>query len=542
MKAAVTGVLWVFLAVPLCGAPEPQGAPEEGCTLAGVVVKSTTGAPLKRAVVYLQRIEAAANNEQHSLRTDAGGRFSFSGLRPGSYSLWVNRDGYLNIAYGQETPDSPPKPVSLKPGERKTDLVFRLIPLGDIVGHVYDEDGEAVSGVSIQALRRSYLNGRRQFVTTASTSSDDLGAYRLARLTPGEYFVSATYNDPAPTDQGTPVSYVPVYYAGTTDPSGAQSIRIGTEQELPDVDFTLVPVRAVSVRGKATNTAGWTLPGLNVGLLRRDFGMFSYQGNAGVDAQGNFELRGVPPGSYVLNVQYYDRGTQYSGRQTVQVGGADVDGVELLLGPGSEVKGFVRIEGKSDFSATGLQVQLNPREQIQMGAQPATVQADGSFALGHVADGPYLVNLCCPPPNYYLKAAHWGSEDALTDGLTLNQAQSPSSLELVLSPAGAQVEGVVLNDEKPADSAVVVLVPDANHRGQTGQYPVTGINPEGRFTLTSVPPGEYTLFAWDKADNGAYMDPEFLHPYERSGKSLHVEEGSKLSVQLDLIHSRDSDQ
>ena len=538
MKSAIAGVLLVFLATPF-HAQETPSPPEDRCMLAGVVVKSTTGAPLKRAVVYLQRV---GGQEQHSVRTEAGGRFSFSGLGPGTYSLWVNRDGYLNIAYGQETPESPPKFLTLKPGERKTDLVFRLIPLGDIVGHIYDEDGEAISGVNIQALRSTYFNGRRQFATTASTSSDDVGSYRLARLTSGDYFVSATYNDPAPSDQGAPVSYVPVYYPGTTDPTAAQSVRIGTGQELPDVDFTLVPVRAVSVRGRVVNVAGRALPGLNVGLLRRDFGMFSYQGNATVDPQGNFELHGVPPGSYVLNVQYYDRGTQYSGRQAVEAGSSDVDGVELLLGPGSEVKGLVRIEGKADFSVTGLQVQLNPREQTQMSAQPATVQADGSFTLEHVADGPYLVSLCCPPPNSYLKAARWGTEDALSDGLNLNQAQASGSLELVLSPAGAQIEGVVLNDEKPANSAVVVLVPDANRRSQMGQYPVTGISPEGRFTFTSIPPGEYTLFAWDKADNGAYMDPEFLHPYEKSGRAVHAEEGSKLSVQLELIHNGDNNQ
>jgi hypothetical protein len=516
---------------------EPQSQPEEGCTLAGAVVKSTTGAPLKRAVVYLQRMGGAGNNEQYNLRTDAGGRFSFSGVRAGEYSLWVNRDGYLQMAYGQETPASPPKPLTLKRGERRTDLLFRLIPLGDIVGHVYDEDGEALSGVNIQALRYTYFNGRRQFVTAASVSSDDVGAYRLARLTPGDYFVSATYNDPAPSDQEAPFSYVPVYYPGTADAAAAQSIRLGTGQELPDIDFTMVPVRAVSIRGRVITAGGRALPGLNVGLLRGDSGMFSYQGNAGVDAQGHFILRGVPPGSYVLNVQYYDRGQQFSGRQAVEVGSSDVDAVDLVLGPGSEVKGSVRIEGKADFSATGLQVQLSPREQIQMGAQPATVQADGSFIFEHLPDGPYLVSLCCPPPNFYLSSARLGPEDALSGGITLNQAQSSGSLELILSAAGGQIDGQVLNDGKAATSGVVVLVPDANQRPQTPQYPVTGVSPEGRFTFTSVPPGEYTLFAWEKADNGVYMDPEFLQQYEHSGKAVHIDAGSKLNAELELIPS-----
>lgn len=537
MKNAAIGLIFVLTGTAL-RAQEPQN--QDTCAVSGVVVKSTTGAPLKRAIVYLQHIGTTASNEQYSLRTDVGGRFSFSGLRPGDYSMWVNRDGYLNMSYGQDKPQSPPKPLTLRPGERRTDLLFRLVPLGDIVGHVYDEDGEPVSGVNIQALQYNYVNGHRQLLPTGTTSSDDVGAYRLARLTPGEYYIGATYNDPAPpSDQATPVAYVPVYYPGATDPAAAQPIRVGTGQELPDVDFTLVPVRSVSIRGRLICTTDRILPGLNVGLLRRDVGMFSYQGNSMVDSQGNFEIRSVPPGSYVLSVQYYDRGRQYSGRQTVDVGNSDVDGVELVLGPGSEVKGVVRIEGKG-LSPKGLQVQLVPREQVQMGAQPSNVEANGSFAFQHVPDGPYLVNLCCLPPNFYLKAARLGSEDALANGVNLNQTQPAGSLDLIVSSAGGQIEGVVVSEEKPASFGLVVLVPDSSVRGQSSPYPATGLAGDGRFTLTSIPPGEYSLFALERADNSAYMDPEFLHTYETYGKPVRIEEGSKLTVQLELIHSKDS--
>jgi len=44
MKSAVAGVLLVFLATPF-HAQESQSPPEDKCMLAGVVVKSTTGAP-----------------------------------------------------------------------------------------------------------------------------------------------------------------------------------------------------------------------------------------------------------------------------------------------------------------------------------------------------------------------------------------------------------------------------------------------------------------------------------------------------------------
>ena len=57
----------------------------------------------------------------------------------------------------------------------------------------------------------------------------------------------------------------------------------------------------------------------------------------------------------------------------------------------------------------------------------------------------------------------------------------------------------------------------------------------GSFALKSVAPGEYKLYAWDEIEDGAYMDPEFMKPFESKGESVSVKEGSQLSEQLALI-------
>jgi hypothetical protein len=62
----------------------------------------------------------------------------------------------------------------------------------------------------------------------------------------------------------------------------------------------------------------------------------------------------------------------------------------------------------------------------------------------------------------------------------------------------------------------------------------------GRFTISGVPPGDYKLFAWDEIDRGAYLDPDFLQPYEDFGKAVRVEEGSNVTLQLDLISGTDT--
>jgi hypothetical protein len=53
--------------------------------------------------------------------------------------------------------------------------------------------------------------------------------------------------------------------------------------------------------------------------------------------------------------------------------------------------------------------------------------------------------------------------------------------------------------------------------------------------MRSVAPGDYTLFAWERIENGAYMDPDFLGQFEDRGQAVHVEDGGHVSVQLDTI-------
>ena len=53
--------------------------------------------------------------------------------------------------------------------------------------------------------------------------------------------------------------------------------------------------------------------------------------------------------------------------------------------------------------------------------------------------------------------------------------------------------------------------------------------------MRGLPPGDYTLFAWESVDGEAYYNPEFLKSYEGQGKALHANEREHLSVQLKTI-------
>lgn len=53
--------------------------------------------------------------------------------------------------------------------------------------------------------------------------------------------------------------------------------------------------------------------------------------------------------------------------------------------------------------------------------------------------------------------------------------------------------------------------------------------------LKNVASGEYRLYAFDTVEFQAYMDPEWLKPFESKGEKVSIEENAKPSVQLKLI-------
>jgi Carboxypeptidase regulatory-like domain len=540
MKRAAAGLLFFLISVPLNAQQEAATKPQDKCLIEGVVLSSTDAQPLKRAVVMAQRI--APNETQHYARTDATGHFSFADLTPGEYNLWVNRNGYLAMAYGQATPNAPGKSLTLRPDEQKRDVVFHLTPMGSITGHVYDEDQDPIVGAGVQVVQTMYVNGHRRMNQTMGASTDDAGQYRISQLPPGKYYLSATYTESFPID-GERQGYIPVYYPNSDDLSNAVPIEIHAGDQVTDIDFRIIPVPAVTIRGQVVNVTGRDFrQGINVALMRQGAGGTYFQGNTFVNQQqGTFELRDVPPGSYVLTSGQWDHGRQYSGRQMLIVGNGDINGVTLTLGPGSELTGRIHVESDppSDKLIFGnMQVYLEPREEMQNGAPPGQVDKAGSFSLKNIPDGPYNVKVTPLPPDFYLKAARLGTNDVLEGGLICDQANSPGTLDLLISGDGGRIEGVVTHYDKAFPGATVTLVPDVNHRNQERLYSTTMSDSNGHFVLQGIPPGNYSMFAWEQIDNGAYMDPEFLRSYEDRGRTAQVDPQGRMNVDLDLIPTK----
>ncbi len=539
MKATAVVLTLFFLTVPQ-SAQQVAVMSEEKCTIQGLVVDAITGQPLKRVQISLNKV-AEGNSQPRNASTDAHGHFAVDDLEPGRYSLWVNRNGYVAQAYGQRGPNRPGTLLSLAQGQHLKDLVFRLTRTAVISGLITDEDGEPLIGVNVQALRYSYMNGRRQLSQTGGTSTNDLGEYRLAGLATGRYYVSATYlsgNVGETAEEG----YVPFYYPGTSDPDGATEIELRPGDGVVGIDITLSPVHTVRVRGRITDAiTGKPARDVNVWLAGHHGGVSFSAGQVSMDnAKGTFEIRGVPPGSYTLSAQVWNNpylNKPLVGHEQLEVGETDVEDVNLVIGPGVEVSGRVRAEGDAALSFSNLRFFLQPRDDVMMmSTQGDSVKPDGTFILKDIPEGAYSIHLFGAPEDFYLKSARQGGQDVLNVGLSIKRAAAAGTLELTLSSGGGQIDGVVLNQQQqPFAGATVALVPEPNRRGQTRLYMNGNSDEYGRFTLRGVTPGDYKLFAWEEVEGDAYENSDFLRPYEHRGKPVHVDEAARLNVQLQLI-------
>jgi hypothetical protein len=122
--------------------------------------------------------------------TDQLGQFLVDGLPGGvEVSVRASKKGYLDGEYGQEDQGKPGRRVSLIAGQRARELTVPLWRQGAIAGQVLFDGGDPVGRCVVRVLRVVWIAGARHLATGPGAWTDDLGAFRIAGLPPGRYWV-----------------------------------------------------------------------------------------------------------------------------------------------------------------------------------------------------------------------------------------------------------------------------------------------------------------------------------------------------------------
>jgi hypothetical protein len=136
--------------------------------------------------------------------------------------------------------------------------------------------------------------------------------------------------------------------------------------------------------------------------------------------------------------------------------------------------------------------------------------------------------------NGFIKSVRLGGQEILQDGLHI-RSQPDGELNIVVSMATGKLQGRILNGRRePATNATIVIVTEPSLRHRTDLFLTPKEDSTGKFSI-SVPPGRYTVFAWEDVEPGAWFDANFMQNFESRGFPVTIVDGNTESVEINVI-------
>jgi hypothetical protein len=564
--AAALGLTLVGV-TPVAAQPahtNPPGVPASGTgQIRGRIVAADTGAPVRFATVSL----LSPRTGGWTTTTDASGRFEFSELPAGTFSIRAAKGGFVQTFFG------PAGTIVLKDGQRFDAQDFRLARGGVITGRVVDASGEPVVEAHVSAFRSEYIQpGVRRLSTTRGFQTNDLGEFRVYGLAPGKYYVGASLR-PMPGaagEPGAPPSRIvatsqgvaTTFFPGTATASDARVVVVAAGKETPGVEFGLLAVPLARVSGTVVDSRGRSAPNVVVMLnpARADGALIPTGGFFNMveaDASGRFTLPNVAPGDYRIDVESKKRleniantggvGRPMEGEldefasMPIAVGGENLEAVTVQTSIGSQMTGRVQVEGGSLSADALARLSISASPVMQGTGLSATLQhafgkvnvADGTFAVRGLT-GRRLVRVNGLPAGFVLKSVSANGVDVTDEGVDIGA--DVTGVEIAITGKPTTVTGDVTDaNRKPVkDYALVIFAADARRWTAPLNRFVTAVRPNetGSFTVTALPAGDYLAAVVDSLNAGQWADPDNLERLRATATPFSLSDGEAKTLPL----------
>jgi len=547
--------------------------------LRGRVLSADSGGPVRRAQVRISSPDIGSK----SAMTDAEGRFEFRDLPAGRFTMSATKAGYVTIQYGQTRPFESGKPIDLTEGQLMEKADFSLPRGSAISGRLVDEFGDPVADALVSAMRSAWSGGRRRLQPTGRTAqTNDLGQFRIYGLSPGDYYVSATFRGAdmmameiamsavtgagsgGPTGSTPNSGYAPTYFPGTPNGSEAQKIALTIGQEAQNTDFALLPVKLAKISGTVISSDGKPVDGSMINASPRNSdgaGLMMMGGGARSDKAGNFTIWNLSPGEYTLQTRAMqimtsgggdnmmftarvgigaDGNEAETGSLPVTVNGEDLAGVVIVTSKGATGSGHLTFEGGArPTTLTNIRVTASPVDMdgpMIAFAGPGSVKADGTFELKGLS-GTRIVRVASLPPGWMLKSVRVNGNDITDAGMDFKAGEAVTGIDVVLTSKLTEVNGTVKAGSAPAKDYTLVIFSDEPQKWSipNTRY-VAGTRPdqEGRFQVKNLPAGGYYAIAVDYLAQGEWNDPDVLERLKPRATSFSIDEGETKTLALTL--------
>jgi hypothetical protein len=546
---------------------QTEGPP---ATVEGAVINTQNSRTVPRASVTLMGLQG---NGSKSTRADGNGRFIFENVQPGRYKLIAERQGFFSD--GQKPAFQPAFQISA--GQYLKGMPVRLIPTAVVAGEIVDEFNDPLQNVEVKLLATKMGLGQMYLAAAGKAVTDDRGQYRISGLHPGKYYVLAEYKPaasqadvvkavvaekilqpppnrvagPGPTevlDAEAPeekvepsFTYPPIFFPETNDFRQAQAVRLKPGDEIP-ADFILMSTLVVSIRGRVTN--GMTGDVASHPAISAFWS--TYMEGDGIPAKlsknGEFEVRGLAPGTYTVRASFTEDGQTYQGEESVVVGIRAVENVQIAAMPDFAAAGHVNITAditrqtkpighvSIEFAGEGLM----PRVR-SVASLPAM-----KFSVELRPDHRYHAIVRGLPEDYYLKSVSVFGHQMSPDNVVVSGATG--EMEIELSPAGGHIDGVLLDSKGLPTRGSLLLVPDASDPGPSDLFRKVSVNDKGTFTIRGVTPGSYLAIGMQSSDLDTEINtPEFLSTVRNRGQSVIVDESGKYTITINLSNTETAD-
>jgi len=429
---------------PQTPTPPPSPPPAIPGKIVGIVVRDGTNTPIAGVVVTVAipaparassrggPIQNTGNTpDPFTITTDSSGSFTFNDVPSGNRNVNAQLDGYFGPLQNGGYPSISRTTAVVTP-QQTTEVKISLVPAGVISGRISDSAGMPVSDSQVQVLRLIYEEGVSVLSAQNSRASDDRGEYRIFRLPPGDYYLSALPSNRGPRNTSASNALpVKTFYPNVTDPALAVPVSIHAGEELSGANISIQTETAATLSGQIVTTlpaAGqitgprgqtraYNVTNSPLTLTPHDnnlSSMFGYSSSVfmGDPNLGKFEIRNVPPGVYDIFASFPDPtgfGTQAPpgqatqpmgyGRTTVEVRGRNVDGISLTIHAGVNIKGRITVDGGSE-SAQNVRLQLQPIDSAgrlplyqQVGQFQPVVDENGNFTFPSIPEGKYRIQV-----------------------------------------------------------------------------------------------------------------------------------------------------
>jgi hypothetical protein len=277
---------------------------------------------------------------------------------------------------------------------------------------------------------------------------------------------------------------------------------------------------------------------------------------------GQFEFRGVFPGSYYLVVIASGNPAQLTSRKPVEIRDSDLMNQSITATRGLDISGTIRFQDwqlgpPPDYSQLAINLVADITAPIDRSFKgyrftPATITVvptpNGQFNLRDITPWDYRIIVTLNPrlatdarlpldlKAAYMASIRLGNADVLENGLHVD-GKPDGTLQVEVATNSGSIFGRVLDENhETAIPAKMVVVPGNALRKRFDLFFQVPVSSTGRFTLDGIPPGQYELFAWAHVDDGAWLDPEFMRVYEDRGTPVRIDESGAHPIEIPLLH------